>query len=135
MSRRTQDTARYKLNFAYVTITLSDVASQLLLLSNLSPHCSPTTPGRNLVWPFPLSLATTEGITSFSFPLATEMFHFTKYCFINLLIQLMIVYISIYWVFPFGDRRIIASYQLPDAYRRFARPSSPTSPKAFTISS
>ena len=49
-------------------------------------------------------------------------------------IQLIIIYISIYWVSPFGNHRIIASYQLPGAYRRFARPSSPTSPKAFTIS-
>lgn len=63
MSRRTQDTVRYKLNFAYEAFTLSGIASQRLLLSNLIPYYSPTTPGLNPVWPLPLSLAATEGIT------------------------------------------------------------------------
>ena len=39
----------------------------------------PSTPIRQVywVWASPLSLATTCGITSFSFPRVTEMFHFT----------------------------------------------------------
>src|SRR5512137_1961836 len=43
------------------------------------PHRGPATPGRQVlpVWPVPLSLATTDGIISFSFPGVTEMFHFT----------------------------------------------------------
>ena len=135
VSRPTQGTARYKLDFGYGIFTLCDLASQPILLSNLLPYRSPTTPDRNPVWPVPLSLAATEGITSFSFPLATEMFHFTRSCFIKLFIHLTITYISICWVSPFGNHRITASYQLPDAYRRLARPSSPISPKAFTISS
>ena len=32
-----------------------------------------------LVWADPLSLATTDGIDSLSFPPVTEMFHFTGY--------------------------------------------------------
>ena len=32
-------------------------------------------------------------------------------------------------VAPFGYRRIIASKQLPDAFRSFARPSSPVEPR------
>jgi hypothetical protein len=36
--------------------------------------------GKPVVWPVPLSLATTYGIDSLSFPLVTEMFHFTRYC-------------------------------------------------------
>ena len=35
--------------------------------------------GKPLVWPVPLSLATTYGIASLSFPLVTEMFHFTAF--------------------------------------------------------
>ena len=87
VSRRTQDTARYKMDFVYRIVTFYDVASQLLLLSILSPHCSPTTPELNPVWPVSLSLAATYEITLFSFPLVTEMFHFTRYCFIYLFIQ------------------------------------------------
>ena len=42
------------------------------------PHRSPTTPGaKPPVWAVPLSLATTYGIDSLSFPPVTEMFHFT----------------------------------------------------------
>ena len=43
------------------------------------PHRAPATPERQVppVWASPLSLATTYGITSFSFPGVTEMFHFT----------------------------------------------------------
>ena len=33
-----------------------------------------------VVWAVPLSLATTYGIDSLSFPPVTEMFHFTGYC-------------------------------------------------------
>lgn len=62
VSRRTQDPTRYNLDFVYETITLYGLASQLILLSKLSPRCSPTTPVKP-VWPVPLSLAATEGIT------------------------------------------------------------------------
>ncbi len=43
------------------------------------PCQGPSTPGRQVlpVWASPLSLATTHGISSFSFPGVTEMFHFT----------------------------------------------------------
>ena len=39
------------------------------------------------------------------------------------------------WVPPFGHFRINASFQLPETYRRFARPSSPIDAKASTNSS
>lgn len=41
----------------------------------------PSTPAKqvSLVWAHPLSLATTYGITSFSFPGVTEMFHFAPF--------------------------------------------------------
>ena len=37
------------------------------------------------------------------------------------------------WVPPFGDPRIKAYSQLPEAYRRLSRPSSPVVAKASTI--
>lgn len=33
-----------------------------------------------MVWAVPLSLATTDGIDSLSFPADTEMFHFSAFC-------------------------------------------------------
>lgn len=53
------------------------------------PHRGPTTPGRQVlpVWAGPLSLATTHGITSFSIPRVTEMFHFTLSCLAGLSIH------------------------------------------------
>ena len=37
------------------------------------------------------------------------------------------------WVSPFGHRRIKAYCQLPDAFRRLSRPSSPLTAKASTV--
>jgi len=37
------------------------------------------------------------------------------------------------WVSPFGHRRINACCQLPDAFRRLPRPSSPLTAKASTV--
>ena len=37
------------------------------------------------------------------------------------------------WVSPFGHRRIKAYCQLPDAFRRLSRPSSPLTAKASTM--
>ena len=34
-----------------------------------------------MVWAGPVSLATTDGIDSLSFPAVTEMFHFAAFCF------------------------------------------------------
>ena len=49
-----------------------------LNLSLIVPHWSPTTPTpKTPVWAGPFSLAATYGIDSLSFPLVTEMFHFT----------------------------------------------------------
>lgn len=36
-----------------------------------------------MVWAFPLSLATTDGIDSLSVPADTEMFHFSAFCSIE----------------------------------------------------
>ena len=38
-----------------------------------------------MVWAVPLSLATTDGIDSLSFPADTEMFHFSAYCATDLM--------------------------------------------------
>ncbi len=66
----------------------------------------------------------------FSFPLVTKMFQFARFARANLCIQLAVI-----WVAPFGYLRISACFQLPGAFRRSLRPSSPLRAKGFTISS
>ena len=84
------------------------------------------------VWPLPLSLATTRGISVdfFSSPYldvsVREVPH-VKLC-IHLTLRNA-------WVSPFGNPRIEAYLQLPVAYRSLSRPSSAPDAKAFTLRS
>ena len=66
------------------------VLSRTLRSPSWYPWRGPATPEKQVspVWALPLSLATTYGIISFSFPGATEMFHFTPYRFYRLCIHL-----------------------------------------------
>ena len=59
-----------------------------------------------------------------SFPPVTEMFQFTGFAPLRVPQK--------GWVAPFGNRRIKAYSQLPDAYRSVSRPSSPLVAKAST---
>ena len=81
-------------------------------------------------WPSPLSLTTTYGV---SFDVLSSGYldvSVPRVHLINLCIQLMIRFTA--WVSPFGYPRIKACCQLPVAFRRLPRPSSPLSAKAFT---
>jgi hypothetical protein len=60
------------------------------------------------------------------------MFHFSGFRFHTLCIQLWITRHYPSWVPPFGNPRIKAIFQLPEAYRRYTRPSSPVDTKAST---
>ena len=68
--------------FAYRTLTFfgrpfqGRSANVMIFDSSDLIRMSPTTPVVRQVWAIPLSLATTEGISSISFPPGTEMFHF-----------------------------------------------------------
>ena len=84
------------------------------------------------VWPLPLSLATTRGISVdfFSSPyldVSVREVPYVKLC-IHLTIRNA-------WVSPFGNPRIEAYLQLPEAYRSLSRPSSAPDAKAFTLCS
>lgn len=65
-----------------------------------------------------------------SFPPVTEMFQFTGFASHGLCIHHAIP--PKRWVSPFGNPRINACSQLPEAYRSVLRPSSPLCTKAFT---
>jgi hypothetical protein len=62
------------------------------------------------VWPHPLSLATTHGI---SLPVGTEMFHFPTFPPHTLYIQARVTEHDFGWVPPFGDPRITARLPTP----------------------
>ncbi len=59
-------------------------------------------------------------------PSGTEMFHFPEFA------PRRVLYLAIQWVAPFGNPRIKALWQLPEAYRSLIRPSSPLPAKAST---
>ncbi len=83
-----------------------------------------------LVWAFPFSLATTQGIISF--PPATEMFQFADLPQPGLCIQPGVTGHYPSRVSPFGHPWIKACSQLPRAFRRLPRPSSALGAKAST---
>ena len=65
-----------------------------------------------------------------SFPPATEMFQFTGFASMYLYIQYRIP--LLWWVSPFGHRRVKGCSHLTVAFRSVPRPSSPLSAKAST---
>ena len=84
--RATWDTSREFHAFDHPAVTVYGHTFQSVDLAIRFPHQGPATPGRQVlpVWAVPLSLATTDGITSFSFPGVTEMFHFAPCRFAGL---------------------------------------------------
>ena len=84
------------------------------------------------VWPLPRSLATTSGISVdvFSSPYLDVSVQAVP------LIQLFYsLHDTFRWVSPFGNLRIVAHLQLPEAYRSLSRPSSAPDAKAFPLRS
>src|SRR5438034_9187606 len=84
--RATWDTPRGLRVFAHPAVTVYGRFFQIVTLTFRLPHRGPATPGRQVlpVCAVPLSLATTDGIISFSFPGVTEMFHFAPSCLAGL---------------------------------------------------
>ena len=85
------------------------------------------------VWPLPISLATTFGISVdfFSSPYLDVSVQAVP--LIHLCIQCMIPGHYSRWIAPFGYLRIEARLQLPVAFRSLPRPSSAPSAKAFAL--
>lgn len=122
---------RYKLALTLISSTgLSPCAVSLSREFNYDIRyviACPTTPQVNLWFRlFPLRSPLLRESLLISSPPLTEMSHFSGSRSDNLCIQLTVVRYLPYWVSPFGNLRFIASFQLPEAYRRYARPSSPS---------
>ena len=84
------------------------------------------------VWPSPLSLATTRGI---SVDVFSSPYLDVSVQAVPLLHLFDSVQDTLRWVSPFGNLRIIAHLQLPEAYRSLSRPSSAPDAKAFPLRS
>ena len=84
------------------------------------------------VWPLPRSLATTSGI---SFDVFSSPYLDVSVQAVPLIYLFDSVYDTFRWVSPFGNLRISAHLQLPEAYRSLSRPSSAPNAKAFPLRS
>ena len=123
-------------SFAYETITPYGVSSHTLRLSYVIPYAV-RTPKVLLpsVWPAPLSLATTQGISVdvFSSPYLDVSVQAVPSVY--LWIQYTVTGLDSSRVSPFGYPRINACFRLPVAFRRSLRPSSAPSAKASPLRS
>ena len=85
-----------------------------------------------MVWPPPRSLATTNGISVdvFSSPYLDVSVQAVPHVWL-----FDSPYVTLRWVSPFGNLRISAHLQLPEAYRSLSRPSSAPDAKALPLRS
>ena len=119
--------------FEYGTLTLFGLPSHAVLLVFVVFKVVRTPKALLLsVWPLPRSLATTYGIS--------VDFFSSPYLDVSVqAVPLIYLFVSVYdtlrWVSPFGNLRIEAHLQLPEAYRSLSRPSSAPDAKAFPLRS
>ena len=122
--------------FVYESITLYGASSHTLRLNVFIPSVV-RTPSVLLpmVWPAPLSLATTQGISVdvFSSPYLDVSVQAVPSVY--LWIQYTVTGLDSGRVSPFGYPRIRACFRLPVAFRRSLRPSSAPSAKASPLRS
>ena len=87
------------------------------------------------VWPLPISLATTFGISVdyFSSPYLDVSVQAVPH--VHLFDSMHVDRVLLCRVSPFGNLRIEAHLQLPEAYRSLSRPSSAPDAKAFPLRS
>ena len=122
--------------FAYGALTLCGRPSQTFLLEMSSRDDCPQPRRINPpVWPLPRSLATTSGISV----------DFSSRSYLDVSVQI-VPHLRLFYstqvdsvlhcrVPPFGNLRINAHLQLPEAYRSLSRPSSAPDAKAFPLRS
>ena len=124
-------------SFAYGTLTLYGRLSHAVLLESSGHDAGPNPldPERPSVWPPPRSLATTSGISVdvFSSPYLDVSVQAVP--FLHLFYSMQDDRVLLCRVAPFGNLRIEAYLQLPEAYRSLSRPSSAPDAKAFPLRS
>lgn len=117
--RRTQDTGRADLDFAYGAITLCCATFQLASAIHCSLMSQSYNPKEQALWfgLFPFRSPLLRESNFLSLPAGNEMFQFPACSSIHLCIQCNVISYQRYWVAPFGNLRIKAYLQLPGAYR------------------
>ena len=124
------------INFAYGIFTLSDQISQNCSAIDSSTLCSPQPRGaRTPVWALSISLAATLEIefSFFSSPYLDVSVQAVPH--VHLFDSMHVSAGLLQRVSPFGNLRIKAHLQLPEAYRSLSRPSSAPDAKAFPLRS
>ena len=122
--------------FGYGALTLSSRPSHAVLLASSDRDVCPQPRRINPpVWPPPRSLATTSGISVdvFSSPYLDVSVQAVPH--VHLFDSVHADTVLPCRVAPFGNLRIIAYLQLPEAYRSLSRPSSAPDAKAFPLRS
>ena len=123
--------------FVYGTLTLCGWLSHAILLgtSDHDAGPNPDDPEGPSVWPPPRSLATTSGISVdvFSSPYLDVSVQAVPR--VHLFDSVHADRVLLCRVSPFGNLRITAYLQLPEAYRSLSRPSSAPDAKAFPLRS
>ena len=123
-------------SFVYGTLTLCGWLSHAIRLDTSDHDASPYPRDQcPLVWPPPRSLATTCGISVdvFSSPYLDVSVQAVPH--VHLFDSVHADTVLPCRVAPFGNLRIIAYLQLPEAYRSLSRPSSAPDAKAFPLRS
>ena len=87
------------------------------------------------VWPLPISLATTFGISVDVFSSSYLDVSVQTVRFVRLFDSTHDTGVLLQWVSPFGNVRIDGYLLLPEAYRSLSRPSSAPDAKAFPLRS
>ena len=119
--------------FTYGILTLFDWPSHAIRLTTQVLKAVHTPEGFLLpVCPLPRSLATTNGI---SFDVSSSPYLDVSVQAVPFLYLFDSVQDTLRWVSPFGNLRIVAHLQLPEAYRSLSRPSSAPDAKAFPLRS
>jgi hypothetical protein len=118
----TQEIHYNRLAFAYRAVTVSGAPFQGTSARFVRCVCGSYNPGptRRPVWPVPVSLAATQGIS----------FDFSSCRYLDVSVPSVRLPCGMTWlapcrVSPFGHLGITACVQLPQAYRSLPRPSSP----------
>ena len=122
--------------FSYVALTLYRRPSHAVRLATPDHDVCPQPRRINPpVWPLPRSLATTCGISVdvFSSPYLDVSVQAVPH--VHLFDSMHVDTVLPYRVSPFGNLRIEAHLQLPEAYRSLSRPSSAPDAKAFPLRS
>ena len=123
-------------SFVYGTLTLCGRLSHTVRLDTSDHDASPN-PRKQclLVWPLPRSLATTGGISVDVFSCPYLDVSVQGVPLIHLFDSVHDTQVLPVCVPTFGNLRITAYLQLPEAYRSLSRPSSAPDAKAFPLRS